>query len=172
MTSAQIINAILEITPVVLMAFIIPWLKAKQGTEKVKQEAKQFDVWTAMAEKVVDAAYQMFATNDERKAFAVSTLKALGVPAATIDTVVEAAVKGCKVAGTAIAEIKKIETVTDAAAGVTPVDAEAVAKALAAHAEAEKLAKLTAAAQALGVAVTPGMDAPALQTAISAAVAA
>ena len=38
----------------------------------------------------------------------------------------------------------------------------------AALAAAEKLAKLTTAAQALGVAVTPGMDASALQTAITA----
>ena len=65
-------------------------------------------------------------------------------------------------AGTAIAAVKEAEAETDAAAGITEAEAAQAA---------DKLAKLTAAAQALGV-DTAGMDAPALQTAITEAMAA
>lgn len=165
--STKILEAVISLASLVLTGLVIPWLTAKIGTEKVKQGAAKFDTWTAMAEKVVDAAYQLFDTNGARKQYAVKTLTALGVPEATIDTVIEAAVKACKVAGTAIAAVKDVETATDAAAGITEADA---AQAAAAQAAADKLAKLTQAAQDLGV-DTAGMDAPALQAAITAAIA-
>ncbi len=168
MTTAEIIKLIVSVTFAVLVYCVIPLLKAKKGTEEAKKDAKKFDGYVAKAQTVVDAAYQMFTSNDERKAFAVKTLTALGVPAATIDTVIEAAVKACKVAGTAIAAVKEAETETDAAAGITEAEAS---QAAAEQAAADKLERLAKAAQALGVNAS-GMDAPALQAAITAAVAA
>ncbi len=114
MTSADVLKAVISIVSIILTALVIPWLKAKYGTETVKQEATSFDSYVTKAEKVVDAAYQMFTTNDERKTFAVSTLKALGVPEATIETVIEAAVKAAKVAGTAIDAVKTVEVAAEA----------------------------------------------------------
>ena len=169
MTTAEIIKLIVSVTFAVLTGCVIPLLKAKRGTEKTKQDAKKFDGYVAKAQTVVDAAYQMFATNDERKAFAVKTLMAFGVPKPVIDTVIEAAVKACKVAGTAIEAVKAAEEETDAAAGITEAEA---AQTAAAQAAADKLARLTQAAQDLGVSVTSGMDVPALQAAITAAMAA
>lgn len=65
MDSTQIFNGIISLLSIILTAFLIPWLKAKAGTEKVKQGATEFSTWTAFAEK---AAYQLFSTNYERKA--------------------------------------------------------------------------------------------------------
>jgi hypothetical protein len=168
MTTADIIKLVISLAVTVITGCVIPLIKAKKGTEEAKKDAKKFDGYVAKAQTVVDAAYQMFESNDERKAFAVKTLMAFGVPKPAIDTVIEAAVKACKVAGTAIAAVKDVETATDAAAGITEADA---AQAAAAQAAADKLAKLTQAAQDLGV-DTAGMDAAALQAAITAAVAA
>jgi uncharacterized repeat protein (TIGR02543 family) len=125
MDSTAILNAVISIVSLILTGLIIPWLLAKLGTEKVKQGATKFDSWTAMAEKVVDAAYQMFTANDERKTFAVNALKALGVPESTIETLIEAAVKTCKVAGTAIDAVKTVEVATDAV--IEPVASVSVA---------------------------------------------
>jgi len=168
MTTAEIIKLIVSVTFAVLVYCVIPLLKAKKGTEEAKKDAKKFDGYVAKAQTVVDAAYQMFTSNDERKAFAVKTLLAFGVPKPVIDIVIEAAVKACKVAGTAIEAVKEAEAETDAAAGITEAEAS---QAAAEQAVADKLARLTQAAQDLGV-DTSGMDAPALQTAITAAMAA
>lgn len=176
MATADIIKAVASVAIALLTGFILPLLEAKHGTEKVKQGAAKFDAWTAMAEKAVDAAYQLFDTNEARKEYCVTTLEKLGVPANTINTVIEAAVKACKMAGTAIAAVKEVETATDKAINNTPAQGDSTSTladqaAADAAVQAEKFAKLTAAAQALGVAVTPGMDTPALQTAITAAMA-
>ena len=52
-----------------LTGSVIPWLTAKIETGKVKQSAKKFNTWTALVEKVVDAAYRMFTTDNERKQY-------------------------------------------------------------------------------------------------------
>jgi len=111
----KILEAIISVVTVALTSLVIPLLAKKNGTEKVKQGAAKFDSWTAKAEKVVDAAYQMFETNDERLAFAETTLTGLGVPNTALKTLIEAAVKTCKVAGTAIAAVKQVEASADAA---------------------------------------------------------
>jgi hypothetical protein len=185
MTSTAILNAVISLVSLALTGLIIPWLMTKIGTEKVKQGATKFDSYTAMAEKVVDAAYQLFDTNDARKEYAVTTLKALGVPETTINTVIEAAVKVCKVAGTAIDAVKTVETATDAvispASAVTPTNGTTTPAAEtpttvdtaaqdAAQKAADELARLKVAATALSITVTDDMTADVIKSAIVAKV--
>ena len=125
MTSADILNAVLTIVPLVLTAVIIPLLKAKQGTETVKKEAATFDGWVKKAETVVAAAKQdvKYVTNEQMNAYAKKALKALGVPESVLDVVIEAAVKGLKAADATLQVASLMDsTALQAVHAVTRID--------------------------------------------------
>lgn len=96
MDTNTIIKGAATIIIAILSYFVIPILQQKQGTEKVKKEAVQFDHYVKLAQTGVAAADQFFDKNSDKKTYVVSFLKSVGVPEQTIDAVTEAAVKDLK----------------------------------------------------------------------------
>jgi sugar diacid utilization regulator len=106
MTLTAIFTAIGGVGTVVLgiiTKFLIPLLEAKQGTEKVKQEAAKFESYVSMAKQAVAAAQQMesLSSGEEMKAYVTTFLKNAGVPDSMIEVVHEAAVLALKATNTA-----------------------------------------------------------------------
>jgi hypothetical protein len=109
------------ITAVITVATgsVIPLLKAKQGTEKVKQEAEKFKGYVAMAEKAVSAAEQIASldTGEKMKSYVESFLKSVGVPYGMIQTVHEAAVLTLKAGGVITKSLDAAEAAIEKAIG-------------------------------------------------------
>jgi sugar diacid utilization regulator len=114
MTLTAIITAIGGVGTVVLgiiTKFLIPLLEAKQGTEKIKQEAAKFESYVSMAKQAVAAAQQMatLATNEQMANYVKTFLKNAGVPDSMIEVVHEAAVLALKAANTAFTVLDTAE---------------------------------------------------------------
>jgi sugar diacid utilization regulator len=114
MTLTAIFTAIGGVGTVVLgiiTKFLIPLLEAKQGTEKVKQEAAKFESYVSMAKQAVAAAQQMesLASGEEMKAYVTMFLKNAGVPDSMIEVVHEAAVLALKATNTAFTVLDTAE---------------------------------------------------------------
>jgi len=125
MSTQAILDAVVAIAIAIITRFLVPYLSAKLGTEKVKKEATLFDSWVTKATQAVAAAEQFIDKNADKKQFVIDFLTKVGVPEHTLDVVIEAAVIARKVADTTVSTAGKInDAIVDAVnkTEITPVD--------------------------------------------------
>ena len=140
MITDKVLETILSLSALILTGFLIPFLQKRYGLAKVQQASAQFDAWVTLADKVVAAAKQKvdLISNADMKAYAEATLKSLGVPESVLEVVIEAAVKGLKIAECAVDAAKQIDAAaqgtiiinTPAPVNVVAVPVEAVPEAV------------------------------------------
>jgi hypothetical protein len=141
--------------------FAVPLLQAKHATEKAKQVVTQVEGYTAIIKQAVDAADQALSDNVEKKAYAVNFAVQMGVPKATAEVMVEAAVKVLKATKTVVDKVQEVEEDIDTALEGGMDDATA-------EDDSEELSKWTEVAGKLGVTITSDMTLDQIKTAVKA----
>ena len=89
MDYTNIIGAVITLLTVLLTTFIIPWIKQKYDSEKLKK-------WQAYVDIAVEAAEQLYDVNDgaAKKAYVIEYLSKKGIKfdSETVDKMIESSV--------------------------------------------------------------------------------